>query len=87
MADTVQVEVTRIVELKEIVDALRARGLDPLVVENDDFLGVEIPCGEDGAQACDDVYAEVESWISESGSQLVPMKVDDSSIFLRQPTG
>jgi hypothetical protein len=86
MPDTVQVEVTRIVELKEIVDALRARGLEPQVVENADYLGVEIPC-DDAVRDCDDVYAEVESWISETGSPLVPMKLDETSIFLRHPLG
>jgi hypothetical protein len=86
MVDIVQVEVTRIVELHEIVDGLRARGLDPHVVEDADILGVEIPCG-DPVRSCDDVYAEVESWISETGSPLVPMKLDETSIFLRHPLG
>jgi hypothetical protein len=86
MGDTVQVEVTRIVELKEVLDALRARGLDPQVVEDGDRLGVEVPC-DDAMRGCDDVYAEVETWIAESGSPLVPMKLDQETIFLRPPTG
>jgi hypothetical protein len=84
MPDTVQVEVTRIVELEEIVDALRARGLEPQVVADDDFLGVEIPC-DNVVTGCDEVYAEVETWISATGSPLVPMRLDDTSILLRHP--
>jgi hypothetical protein len=86
MGDTVQVEVTRIIELKEVVDALRARGLDPQIVEDASHLGIEIPC-DDLARAREDVYVELETWIAESGSPLIPMKLDDGTIFLRPASG
>ena len=86
MGETVQVEVTRIIELKQVVDALRSRGLDPKIVEDASRLGIDIPC-DDLARAREDVYAELGTWIAESGSPLIPMKLDDGTIFLRPPTG
>ncbi len=83
MADTVQVEVARTVERDELLEVLRAHGLDAKPVEGD-ALGIEIPCNADEGQLCDDVIAEVEEFIAEAGLPLVPVRTN-GAVFVRPP--
>ena len=84
MEETVHVEVARTVERDELVGVLRERGLEARPVGADDMPAIEIPCGEDAGRLCEEVVAELERWIAESGVDLVPL-VGDGGVSLRPP--
>jgi hypothetical protein len=83
MADTVQVEVARTVERDELLEVLRAHGLDARPIEGDE-LGIEIPCEADEGRICDEVIADVEEFIAEAGLPLVPVR-SNGAVFVRPP--
>lgn len=82
MADTVQVEVARTIERDELLEVLRAHGLEAKPVEGDE-LGIEIPCDDEG-RLCDEVIADVEAFIAEAGLPLVPVR-SNGAVFVRPP--
>ena len=45
---------------------------------------IEVPCGEDSQQACDDLYSYAESVIMSLGAPFVPIKHDEV-IYIRPP--
>ena len=83
MAESVHVEVARTVERDELLEVLHARGLDARPVEGDE-VGIEIPCDTDAGRVCDDVVADVEALIAESGLPLVPVRAN-GAVFIRPP--
>jgi hypothetical protein len=83
MTDTVQVEVARRVERDELLEVLRAHGLDAQPIEGDE-LGIEIPCEADEGRVRDDLIADVEEFIAESGLPLVPVRAN-GAVFIRPP--
>jgi hypothetical protein len=81
----VEVEVARIVDRDHLLEALAQRGVEAHAVEEDDRLTVEVPCPDgEHEELCDDLVAELESWVMAEGIPLVPVRTDDS-IFLRPP--
>jgi hypothetical protein len=83
MAGTVQVEVARTIERDELLEVLRAHGLDARPSEGDE-LGIEISCETDEGDTCDEVIADVEAFIAAAGLPLVPVRTD-GAVFVRPP--
>ena len=80
--ETVQVEAARIPDRDRLIEALRQHGLDAQPV---DEVGIEVPCGEDSEQACDELYGHVETLVLAIGEPFVPAK-RDGTIYLRPPS-
>lgn len=84
MTDIVQVEVARTVEHDELLEVLRARGLQARPVDEGELPGIEIPCGEGALRPCDEVIDDLETWIAEAKIPLVPVR-HDGAVLLRPP--
>lgn len=83
--DTVQVEVARTVERDALLAVLKEHGLEARAVDGEEMPGIEIPCGGEAGRGCDEVLAEVEAWIADSGLPLVPVK-SNGAVLLRPPS-
>jgi hypothetical protein len=70
----VHVETPRTPDRDELVAALKSDGFDARPI---DELGIEVRGGGD-------LFADLESWIAESGALLVPQP-GDGTIYLRPP--
>jgi hypothetical protein len=81
MTDMIQVEAARIPDRDRLLASLSAYGLDARPV---DEVGIEVPCGDDTEQACDDLYERVESVIMDLGAPFVPIK-HEGVIYIRPP--
>jgi hypothetical protein len=84
VTDSVQIDVPRVPDRDELMKMLTARGFDPRPVDDGEWLGVEIPCDGDAQRACEELIAELESWVSNEGIPFVPVAAD-GVIFLRPP--
>jgi hypothetical protein len=82
MSETVQVEAARIPDRDRLLVELRDAGLDARAV---DEVGIEVPCGDDSEQACDDLFVHAENLILSIGAPFVPMK-HEGTIYIRPPT-
>jgi hypothetical protein len=84
MGESIELQVARVVDHEALQVALSDRGIEaePL---GDDALGFRIPC-DDGAadRACDEVLAQLEDVVAETGLPLVPQR-GDGFVFLRPP--
>jgi hypothetical protein len=81
MRETVQVEAARIPDRDRLLQELLAAGIEARSVEE---VCIEVPCGDDAGQACDDVYAHAESVIMSLGAPFVPIK-HEGVIYIRPP--
>jgi hypothetical protein len=81
MSETVQVEAARIPDRDRLLVELREAGLDARAV---DEVGIEVPCGDDSAQACDDLFVHAENLILSIGAPFVPIK-HEGTIYIRPP--
>jgi hypothetical protein len=81
MSETVQVEAARIPDRDRLLQELLAAGIDARAVEE---VCIEVPCGDDAGQACDDLYAHAESVIMSLGAPFVPIK-HEGVIYIRPP--
>jgi hypothetical protein len=79
--DNVQVQAARIPDRDRLLQELLAAGLDARGVGE---VSIEVPCGEDSAAACDDLYAHAESVIMGLGAPFVPIK-HEGVIYIRPP--
>ena len=61
---------------------LREAGLEARPV---DEVGIEVPCGDDSEQACDDLFVHAENLILSIGAPFVPIK-HEGTIYIRPPT-
>ncbi len=85
MDESVELQVARVVDREALVEALKARGLEPEPFEDDDVLGVRLPCGDgDSERTCDELLAELELLVADAGLPLVPQR-GDGFVFLRPP--
>jgi hypothetical protein len=82
MSEIVQVEAARIPDRDRLLQELLAAGLAARAVEE---VCIEVPCGDDVGQACDDLYAHAESVIMSLGAPFVPIK-HEGVIYIRPPT-
>jgi hypothetical protein len=81
MSDSVQVEAARIPDRDRLLAELREAGIEAHAV---DEVGIEVPCGDDADDACDELYAHAESVIMSIGDPFVPMK-HEGTIYIRPP--
>jgi hypothetical protein len=81
MSDSVQVEAARIPDRDRLLAELREAGIEAHAV---DEVGIEVPCGDDADDACDELYAHAESVIMSIGAPFVPMK-HEGTIYIRPP--
>jgi hypothetical protein len=81
MSETVQVEAARIPDRDRLLQELLAAGVEARAVEE---VCIEVPCGDDAGQACDDLYAHAESVIMSLGAPFVPIK-HEGVIYIRPP--
>ena len=81
MSEAVQVEAARIPDRDRLLRELQAAGLEARAV---DEVGIEVPCGDDSEQACDDLFVHAENVIMSIGAPFVPMK-HDGTIYIRPP--
>jgi hypothetical protein len=81
MSDVVQVEAARIPDRDRLLQDLLAAGLDARPV---DEVCIQVPCGDDAADACDDLYAHAESVIISLGAPFVPIK-HEGVVYIRPP--
>jgi hypothetical protein len=77
--DSVKLETARTIDRDELVDALRQRGLEAKPLDENDSPGLEVLC--DG---CEEVLAQIETWLAENELPLVPV-LADGRVFLRPP--
>jgi hypothetical protein len=79
--DTVQVEAARIPDRDRLLQALREAGLDARPVGE---VSIEVPCGESGDAAGDELLIQTEHLITSLGAPFVPMK-HEGVIYIRPP--
>lgn len=72
--------------MQAVVDTLSEHGVEALEVEEEGFVRVEVPCGEDDARDCHELMADIEAWLGASGLPFVPEEVD-GRILIRPPAG
>ena len=78
---TVHVEAARIPDRDRLLAELREAGLD---ARPRDEVEIEVPCGEDSAEACDELFTRVEGMIMSIGAPFVPTK-HQGVIYIRPP--
>ena len=84
--DEVYVELPRIKDRDEVLQALAQRGHEARPTEEDGWPAIEVPCDGDSDRACDDLAAELETLVGELEVPLVPVR-GDGVIYLRPPAG
>jgi len=83
MSSTIDVEAARIPDRDQLLQLLRAHGLDAQPYEE---LGIQVPCGADEPEACDEVLSYVEGVVMDLGAQMIPIK-HAGVIYIRPPVG
>lgn len=80
---SVDVHAARIPDRDRLVELLEEHGLD---AEPHGELEIRVPCADDDTQACDDLFAYVETVVLDLGASMVPLK-HEGVIYLRPPVG
>ena len=83
MSSMVDVEAARIPDRDRLLELLRQSGIE---AEPADELGIQVPCGDDHYDACDELLAHVEGVVMDLGAQMIPIK-HDGVIYIRPPVG
>ncbi|HET7045716.1 MAG TPA: hypothetical protein VFI37_12775 [Gaiellaceae bacterium] len=78
---SVHLEAARIPDRDRLLAELREAGLDARAV---DEVEIEVPCGEDSDEACDEILTRVEGMIMSIGAPFVPTK-HEGVIYIRPP--
>ena len=81
MSESVQVEAARIPDRDRLLQKLTDAGIEARAV---DEVCIEVPCGDDSEQACEDLYAHAENVIMSLGAPFVPIK-HEGVIYIRPP--
>jgi len=76
---TIDVEAARIPDRDQLLQMLRAAGLDAQPHD----LGIGVECGDEDT-ACDELLSEVEGLVMDLGAVMIPMK-HEGVIYLRPP--
>jgi hypothetical protein len=82
MTETVQVEAARIPDRDQLLEELRAGGLDAQPV---DEVEIKVKLESEAEEAADEVLAHAESVIMSIGAPFVPVK-HEGTIYIRPPT-
>jgi hypothetical protein len=72
--------------MQSVIDALSDHGIEAHVVEKDDYVSVEVPCGEGADRDCHELILDIESWLAERSLPFVP-EVIDGRVVIRPPGG
>jgi hypothetical protein len=83
MAGTIDVHAARIPDRDKLVELLREQGFE---AEPHGELDIEVPCGDDGEAACDELLQQVEAAVMDLGATMIPIK-HEGVIYLRPPVG
>ena len=67
-----------------VVDALTENGIEYFEVEEEGYVRVEVPCGEDDPRDCHELIVDIEAWLAERGLPFVPEEVD-GRVVIRPP--
>jgi hypothetical protein len=70
--------------MQAVVEALSEHGIESLQVQEDGYVSVEVPCGEGDKRDCQELIADIESWLAERGLPFVPEEVD-GRVVIRPP--
>ena len=81
MSESVQVEAARIPDRDRLLRELREAGIDARPI---DEVCIEVPCGDDATEACDDLFVHAENVITSLGAPFVPIK-HEGVIYIRPP--
>jgi len=82
MTETVQVEAARIPDRDQLLEELRAGGLDAQPV---DEVEIKVKLESEAEEAADEVLAHAESVIMSIGAPFVPIE-HEGTIYIRPPT-
>lgn len=85
MPRTIQVDLTRTVDRADLVEALAAWGLEGEPLELGDHLALRVRAASGDPLRLGEFSHLLESWVSERGLPLVPMRVGDESFVVRPP--
>jgi hypothetical protein len=72
--------------MQSVIDALSEHGIEAHVVEEDDYVSVEVPCGEGADRDCHELIVDIESWLADRGLPFVPEEID-GRVVIRPPGG
>jgi hypothetical protein len=70
--------------VQTVVETLSQHGVESFELEEDGYVSVAVPCGEDDTRDCDELLGEIEEWLAERGLPFVPEQVD-GRILIRPP--
>jgi hypothetical protein len=70
--------------MQAVVETLSEHGIEALEVQEDGYVSVEVPCGEGDDRDCQELIADIESWLAERGLPFVPEEVD-GRVVIRPP--
>ena len=70
--------------MQAVVETLSEHGIEASEIEEDGYVCVEVPCGEDGGPDCRQLMVDIEAWLAERGLHFVPQEID-GRILIRPP--
>ena len=70
--------------MQTVVETLTEHGVEAFEVEEDGYVSVNVPCGDGRSRDCQELIAEIESWLAERGLPFVPEEAD-GRIVIRPP--
>lgn len=70
--------------MQAVVETLSEHGIEALEVQEGGYVSVEVPCGEGDDRDCQELIADIESWLAERGLPFVPEEVD-GRVVIRPP--
>ena len=66
------------------METLNEHGIESSEVQADGYVLVEVPCGTDDTRDCQELIAEIQSWLAEKGLPFVPEEVE-GRVVIRPP--
>jgi len=70
--------------MQAVVEALTEHGIESFQVEEEGYVSVEVPCGNDDDRDCHELIVDIEAWLTEKGLPFVPEEVN-GRILIRPP--
>jgi hypothetical protein len=70
--------------MQAVVETLTEHGIEGSEVQEDGYVAVAVPCGKDDTRDCQELIADIESWLAEKGLPFVPEEID-GRVVIRPP--
>ncbi|HEU4943490.1 MAG TPA: hypothetical protein VFT18_09500 [Gaiellaceae bacterium] len=70
--------------MQAVVDALTEHGIEYFEVEEEGYVLVAVPCGENDPRDCHELIADIEGWLTERDLPFVPEEVG-GRVLIRPP--